>query len=250
MPVPHHVVSPPLNPICCPVKLILLQSNKWQSSCLSLTASLALPPFCKLYTAFCSPPCSLLREASATITAAMTKGRICNRTGPVLYRGLHSFHGLTAWLAAGTGGVDHEQRGRSGQRVAFCVLLTMGLLRGKAPLKRTENWGGDGERTVLIPTAIVSKWCNLQLWDTSTSSVGCWPLAGQNLDQSLWLGSERKNTEENEGQLGWLFKLLTSAILYLEQSVFPIQTMTNCVQYRPNKWIVFVYMEAEHSTVG
>lgn len=141
MPVPHHVVSPPLNSICCPVKLILLQSNKWQSPCLSLTASLALPPFCKLYAAFCSPPCSLLREASATITAAMTKGRICNRIGPVLYGGLRRFHRLTAWLAGGTGGVDHEQRGRSGQRVALCLLLTMGLVRGRAPLKRTENWG-------------------------------------------------------------------------------------------------------------
>lgn len=38
---------------------------------------------------------------------------------------------------------------------------------------------------------------------------------------------------------------MTSAILYLQQSVFPIQTMTNCVQDRPNKWIVFVYMETE-----
>lgn len=47
------------------------------------------------------------------------------------------------------------------------------------------------------------------------------------------------------------FKLLTSAILYLQQNVFPIQTMTNCVQYRPNKWIVFVYMEVQqHSWIA
>lgn len=121
MPVPHHVVSPPLNSIRCPVKLILLRSNKWQRQCLSLTPSLSLPPFCELYAAFCSPSCSLLREASATITAAMTKGSICNRIGPILYRGLHSFHRLTAWLAEETGGVDREHRGRSGQRVAMCV---------------------------------------------------------------------------------------------------------------------------------
>lgn len=45
------------------------------------------------------------------------------------------------------------------------------------------------------------------------------------------------------------FKLLTSAILCLQQNVLPIQTMTNCVLYRLNKWILFVYMET-HSTVG
>lgn len=45
MPVPHHVVSPPLNSIRCPVKLILLRSNKWQLQCLSLPLSLSLPPF-------------------------------------------------------------------------------------------------------------------------------------------------------------------------------------------------------------
>lgn len=47
------------------------------------------------------------------------------------------------------------------------------------------------------------------------------------------------------------FKLLTSAILYLQQNVFPIQTMTNCVLYRPNEWIVFVYMTTQqHSWVA
>lgn len=71
------------------------------------------------------------------------------------------------------------------------------------------------------------------------------PRDGHKLDQSLRHSSERQNTEEKQGHLHWLFKLLTSAILYLQQNVFPIQTMTNCVQYRPNKWIVFVYMETE-----
>lgn len=119
MPVPHHGVSTPLNSIHCPVKLILLWSNKWQCQGLSLTLSSSL---CERYAAFCSPSCSLLREASSTTTAAMTKGTICRRTGPILYRGLHSFHRLTARLAEETEGVDHDQCGRSGQRVA-CGLL-------------------------------------------------------------------------------------------------------------------------------
>lgn len=80
-PVPHHVVSPSLNSIHCPMKLILLWSNKWQRQCLSLTLSSSL---CELYAAFCSPSCSLLREASATTTVAMTKGSICSHIGPIL----------------------------------------------------------------------------------------------------------------------------------------------------------------------
>lgn len=92
---------------------------KLMAASMSLTHSLALSySLCELYAAFCSSSCSLLREASATITAVMTKESICSRTGPLLYSELHSFHRLTSWLAAETRGVDHDWHGRSGQRVA------------------------------------------------------------------------------------------------------------------------------------
>lgn len=41
-----------------------------------------------------------------------------------------------------------------------------------------------------------------------------------------------------------------SYFVLVQHNVFPIQTMTNCVQYRPNKWTVFVYMETQqHSWI-
>lgn len=37
------------------------------------------------------------------------------------------------------------------------------------------------------------------------------------------------------------FKLLTSAILCLQHNGFPTQTMTDCVQHRPNNWTVCLH---------
>lgn len=95
VPAPHYGVSHRLSTIRCPVKSTPLQPNNLQRLLLSL--ALQLPScLCELYAAFCSPSCALLREASTTTTAAMTKGSICGRIGAILHRGLHGFQPLTA----------------------------------------------------------------------------------------------------------------------------------------------------------
>lgn len=85
-------------------------------------------------------------------------------------------------------------------------------------------------------------------WLIATGFRG-WTETGPITPARLWKTKQRRGGGTVSLTDTLWFKLLTSAILCLQQNVFPIQTMTNCVLYRLNKWILFVYMET-HSTVG
>lgn len=141
IPVPHHVVSSPVNLIRCHTKVIILWSNKWQCWCISLTLFRALPPFVS-FMLLSVPPHVLSWGVSATITGVMTKGNMCGRIGSILYRRLQSFHQLTARPAGETGGVVRGM-------LHMCVLLAVYLLWGGFKIKnqvaRKDNWGGGGE---------------------------------------------------------------------------------------------------------
>lgn len=161
---------------------------------------------------------------------------------------LPSTHCLTGWRDRGSGPWAPWEEWSEGCHV--CVLVAVYLLGGGfqwSKAERIENWGRRWRESF-------DSHCYCLMMMQSSAMRHLKQLSG--LMDTDWTnhsrhGSERQKTEEEEGQLHWLFKLLTSAISYFQQNVFPIQTMTNCVQYRPNKWIVFVYMETEqHSWIA
>lgn len=211
MPVPHHVVSPPLNYICCPMKLILLRSNKWQRWCLSLTHSLLLPLW-----ALCCLLFSLMFSS---------EGGLCNNNSrhdkrehmqpyrPYTLQRITqppSTHCLTGWRDRGSGPWPVLEEWSQG---CMCVWATVCLLGGgfrcRVRLREKElgeemieeEEGGEFWFPLLLSHDAIHSDEAPQAahWAEPLDS-----LDGQVQDQSLQHGSERQNTEEEEGQLRWL----------------------------------------------
>lgn len=85
---------------------------------------------------------------------------------------------------------------------------------------------------------------------TATRLTG-WTGTGPITPARLW---KNKNTQKGrDSYIDWhpLVQTVDISDFVLTAECFPIQTMTNCVLYRPNEWIVFVYMETQqHSWIA
>ena len=255
MPVPHHVASPPLNHIRCPVKLMLLRSEKCQCQCLSLTPSFSLPPF----VSFTLPPAlphalfwgrplqqqqpPWQKPAYATVQALYFTEDYTASTDS-----LPSLTGESGW-----GGVDHDQRGRSGQMVA-CGWVTLDLIGGgfqrRVRLREEEEMGGRWGGGKRFPLLLFHNEAALRALTQLAGPTATWlrGWTGPGPIAPALIEEKKKNTEE-EGRLHrltlcdwncWHQQLWTYSSVFFQYKQWLIVCST--------EWTALVYLKSQQSS--
>lgn len=154
------------------------------------------------------------------------------RYGAYTLQGITPTHGLTGCADRTMSSVGGVVRGLP--RVSVCV--GHNVLQGEGFGRENREPGAemDEEEEAEEEGDFDSHSYCLIMMQSLNGSMGWWPLDGQKQVQ-FSSTTALKGRIQREKRRDSFIKPLPSAILCLQPNVFPIQTMTNCVQCRPHK---------------